>query len=526
MKKILTLSLAFSLVSSVWAQNVNVTKPQFVNEFSVENVCATGISADGSVVYGSSLSGEAAFYDFNRIDNPFYKFESGPEDVLKLGLTVAGITSDGKSALVCDYLNSYFYDLTTGVKTFLKSPDPEYGVNAWDMSDDATIIGCNLTSANFIVIPMVGKLQEDGTYKLEYLPYGEKDAMGCYAQYSQVRAVSNDGQYIMGVQPDDRGMGGRLVVWVRQADGSYEFTTPIDEFLYDYTYEKPGFAPEWDDYVTADPDAEPELWESQAAEFDKAFDEYEINYKNFTRGYSFLDVFSVHKATDSNIMCMGLKDNRDPMKGGMLTPVFYDCETNEVTDYPSISGDAFGFEELPGGGHIYAKKASDLCSLVAVDKDGNERPFEEWLEDVTGTDLTEDYKYTFYDYMNDVEVTGVFFGRPYFSADGKSLMFSGMNPDTGEFLTSVIRFDSNIFESVTTGIKVNITDKVIFSGSTVSLGKDSHGVADIYTLDGTRCASCSIDGMLNLKGVVSPGTYVVKVSVSGKQPVSMKIIVK
>ena len=525
MRKLLTLPLALSFVSSVWAQNVNVTGPEFLNQFSTENVCATGISSDGNIIYGASLSGEAAFYDFNKPDYPFYKFESGPEDNLKLGLTVAGIAPDGR-ALVCDYLNSYFYNLNTGVKEFLESPDPAYGVNAWDMTDDASIIACNLTSANFMVIPMIARLSEDGSYKLEYLPYGKEDAMGCEAQYTQVRAISNDGQYIMGVQPDFRGMGGRLVVWERQEDGSYEYTTPIDEYLYDYSYEKPGASPEWEDYVTADPDADPELWESQAAEYDMAYDEYETNYMNFTRGYSFLDIFGVHKATNSDLMCMGLKDNRTPEKAGMLTPLFYDCETNTVKDYPGIKGDAFGFEELPGGGHIYANKVSDLCSLVAVDKDGSEKPFEKWLEDVTGTDFTKDYQYTFYDYITDTETTAAFFGRPYFSADGKSLMFSGMNPENGDFLTSVIRFDSNIFESVTTGIKVNVTDKVIFSGSTLSLGEGNEGIAEIYGMDGTKCGTFSINGTLSLEGVIAPGTYIARVSAYNHQPVAMKITVR
>ena len=523
MKKIFTLPLALSFAAALSAQDISMTQPEFLDQFSSANVCATGINNDGSIIYGASLAGQAAFYDFNRADSPFFLLESGPEDNLKLGLTVAGFDQQGMP-LVCDYLNSYFYNTNTGMKTFLESPDPAYGVNAWDITDDATLIGCNLTNVNFSVIPMVGRLQEDGTYKLEYLPTDPEDAMGCQAQYSQVRAVSNDGSYIFGVQPDFRGMGGRLVVWVRQDDGSYEFTTPIDEFLYDYSVEKPGASPEWEDYVTADPDADPELWDSQANAFDTAYEEYENRYMEFTRGYSFLDVFGVHKATNSDVMCMALKDNRTPEKGGMLTPVFYDCATGEVTDFPEVSGDAFGFDALPGGGYIYAKKSAELCSLVAVEKDGTSKPFGKWLEEVTGTDISEDYTYTFYDYIDGTETTDAFFGRPYFSGDGKSLMFSGMNPDNGDFLASVVRFDRNIFESVTTGIKVNITDRVVVSGSTIKL--DGAAKASVYAMDGSLQAEYAVDGNVDLGGMLAPGTYIVKVSQDGRKPISVKMVVR
>lgn len=313
MKKFLTMSaLALSVATAASAQDVKITESKVIDEFSTENVCGMGLSPDGRIVYGNNLGGKAVFYNLDS-ENPLLMLESGPEDLLKLGLTVAGVTNDGK-ALICDYLNSYFVNLDDMSKTFIKSPDADYGVNSWDITNDGKTIACNLTSTNFVVIPMVGKLQADGSYKLEYLEYDEKDAMGCYAQYTQARYISEDGKYIFGIQPDDRGMGGRLVVWEMQDDGSYKFTTPLDEYLYDFSYEKPGFAPEENDYITADPEKDIDEYNKQCEEFDNAFIAYEEQYANFTRNYSELDVFGIHKATKNNIICMGFRDYRGDRK--------------------------------------------------------------------------------------------------------------------------------------------------------------------------------------------------------------------
>ena len=524
MKKLIVVSaLALSLATNAAAQNVNVNESVAIEDFSIENVCGMGVSPDGRIVYGNNLGGKAVFYNLDSND-PMTMIESGPEDQLKLGLTVAGITNDGR-ALICDYLNTYFIDFTDMSKTFIQSPDPAYGVNTWDISNDGKIMACNLTSTNFVVIPMVGRLQEDGSYKLEYLEYDEKDAMGCYAQYTQTRYVSEDGKFIFGIQPDDRGMGGRLVVWVLQEDGSYKFTTPLDEYLYDFTYEKPGFAPEENDYITADPEKDPDLYNKQCEEFDNAFMEYEENYANFTRNYSELDVYGLHKASNSNMACMGFRDYRGE-KSGLMTPVFYDAETNTITEYPDITSDSFAWDELPGGGYIVANKLAEICSLTAVDKSGEKMPFEKWFLNVTGTDIAKDFTYTFMDPMTYEEVTGVYPGRPYFSANGKTLLFSGMNPETGDFTASVYCFDSNIFEIVPTGMKVNVVNKVLFDGSVLELGSGSHGTAVVYGMNGSELGSYDVNGNINFEGVLHSGSYIVKTTVDGKAPVSMKICVK
>lgn len=420
-------------------------------------------------------------------------------------------------------MHSYFYDTKDESKVFLESPDENYGMDAWDISADGKYIGCNLTTEEFVVIPMVAERQEDGTYKLTYLEYDPYDAMGCVAQYTQVRFISDDGNYIMGIQPDNRGMGGRLIVWEKQEDGTYKFTTPLDDYLYDLNMPKPGVAPEWDDYVTADYETEAELFAEQSAAFDKAFAEYEELYNKFTRNQSALEIYRMNKATRCNTVCMAFYDNRVNPDMNMI-PVFYDCDTKKITECPDMIN-SFGMEQLPGGGFIAATDNGGLYSLTAIDEAGDKKPFETWFNELTGMDISEHYTFTFYDYMNDQEITGVFPGLPYFSEDGKSLVLTGSDPDMGT-IASVFNFDADVFATTTTGIAANVTDEVSFGNNKIMIGAGKNAVADVYTLNGAKYGSYNINGTFDFNNVLSKGAYIVKMNVEGNRPISIKIIVK
>lgn len=521
MKKIFTLSALLSLATFVFAQDANkigMSEPEFITEFTQNEVSALGVNSDGRFVYGMNGSGSAFIYDFNSFE-PFKMLEATPSDYF--GITVAGFSPEGL-ALVSHYTNSYFYNTETGDKEYIESPDSNFGLDAWDISADGKYIGCNLTTEDFIVIPMIAEKKEDGTYKYTYLDYDKNDAMGCPAQYTQVRFISDDAKYLIGIQPDNRGMGGRLVVWEKQEDGTYKFTTPLDEYLYDLSAEKPGIAPEWDDYVTADYETETELFNQQAAEYDKVFEEYETKYMKFTRNQSALEIYMMNKATRSNTVCMAFYDNRVNNESDMI-PVFFDCDTKEIKEYPEMIG-CFGMEQLPGGGHIVAKDQTGFYSLTAIDNDGNTQPFHEWLTDKTGTDISKDFSFTFYDVMNDVEISGIFLGLPYFSEDGKNLVLTGADPEVGS-ITSILRFDNDIFATTTDINNIGIEENITIANGKISLG-NKQGIAEIYSLNGAKCGSYTVNGSFNFNEVLSSGTYVVKMNVENMKPISFKIIVK
>lgn len=533
MRKIFTFAVALSLMTSLYAQTagkIGVTDPEFIEPLKAEDITIQGVNSDGTILYGQDMSANTCFYNFNNASDPMSSVIASDNEYF--GVTVGGMTTDNL-AIISHYMRSYVYDVTNGnVIAELESPNPSCTVDAWGISADGSVIGCNLATEMFEVIPMVAIRQADGTYSMEYLEYDKMDATGCLAQYTQVRFVSEDGNYLIGIQPDNRGMGGRLVVWERQADGTYKFTTPLDPMLYDLSYEKPGEAPEFDDYVTADLETEEELFYEQMAEYDKAFEEYENNYKNFTRNGSSLEIYLMHKSVKSNVICVGFYDknnyNVDDMKEDpdYMIPLFYDYATGETKIFENFAK-SFAFEKLPTGEYVVAKENSGLYQVSVVDKNNEVKPICEWLNDMTGKDFSQQYTYSFYDYMADEQVEDVFTGLPHFSADGKSLVFAGYNPEEGLHLTSILRFDNSIFgEDTPTGIKTNIVNEVTFEGGIISLGNDKQGTADVYALNGASCGSYDINGSLNLNGILSAGAYIVKVNVEGQQPVSMKLVIK
>lgn len=518
MKKLFTtLFVAMAMNMSAVAQDVNVSEPVFIDEFNQYGINTIGVSQNGRFVYGIDPTGSVGVYDFEGTN----KYTTVSRDKLSsFPVSVAGSTTDGR-LLISTYLTSYFLNMNDGTKQEIKSPDSNYGIDAWDISADGKIIVCNLTSDGFTVIPMIGTLQEDGTYNLEYLEYDKNDAMGSEAQYSQVRYVSDDGQYLMGVQPDYVGMAGRLVVWERQDDGTYKFTTPMDDFIYDLSCEKPGNSPIWEEYVTADPIEDADLYNEQSKKYEEARMEFLDKYFKFTKNCSSFEMFMMVKAARSNIMCTGYYDYSNE-NGGMI-PVFYDCDTKTVTSFPDMMSSnysefIYGVEQLPGGGFIVAKlESSGNVLLTAIDKEGNREPFEKWIEKKTGTDISK-YYIESYD-------EGTYLGVPFFSVDGKNLVISGRNSDS-ERVTSVLRFDKDLFADVPTGISNIETTDVMVDGSRINVGTGKNAVADVYTIDGCLMYSYNITGSYDFGKVLKPGMYVVKVNVEGQKSSTIKLLIK
>ena len=504
MKKIFTLAIAISMMSAMYGQKVNVTSTEFADDGDFVNnfVIPIGLSSNGNITWGYNPVGSLGYYNFDDPNNPVTWTEYTDADVY--GIRVVGVPYDD-IPLVSNYLSSFFVDLKTGEKTYMNLPDENLGLDAWDITADGKYVGCNITDDAFLVIPLIGERQEDGTFKYTYLEYDEYDAMGCTAQYTQVRHVSEDGKYIMGIQPDNRGMSGRLVVWTRQEDGTYKFSTPLDDLLYDFTCEKPGYTPEWDDYVTANPETEPEIFAEQEAKFNEAWDTYEINYDKFTRNRSNIEMFSTLEGTNGNKIIFSYNDYRTEEREGMLTPVIYDYVNNKITVYDQLTSSATAYENLPGGGDII----DDGFELLAFDNDGNQKTFADWFIENTNSDFTT------------VMSTGV----PYFSTNGKSLLLVGDNYENAAYAT-LFRFDVNIFESVTTGIKFNVVDEISVNGSRLTVGNGRQAVAEVYSLNGMKCGSYTVNGSFDFNDVLAKGTYVIKINFEKSEPATMKMIIK
>ena len=520
MKKIITLFISLCSISSTFAQSkdnqLNMTGPNYVQSFYDEYVSTTGVSSDGNYIFGSVTGGQGPAAYVNIYDDKPITWLY-PEYEYSMGVKIIGITYDG-IAIVSENDKTFTLDVTDGTKTYIQSPSANWGLDVWDITSDGSMIVGNMTDADgYYCEPLYGIKQEDGTYKTYLLDFDKNDAMGCEAQFTHVRCVTEDGNHIIGIQLDYRGLAPRMVAWDKQADGTFAFSTPLDEVIYDLSVEKPGMMPDWDDYVSADEQNEPDLWQEQADAFFKDFDVYEMKYINFTRGSSF-DAFWIRRAKRENTIYAAWCNEKGTF------PLSYNFDSTITTINNDIQGRAF--EQLPGGGYITFDNAQFLYDLSVVETDNSSCKFTEWLNKKTGVDLTEEFTFEASDPYTGDAVTGVFPGRPYFSHDGKTLVLSGSDQDFSPY-AAVLTFDSDIFATLSTGVeKVSVTNKVIVVGNELNIGDGNSAIVDVYTLNGSKVATFSVDGSINFDGKLDNGAYIMNVKVENKNNVSIKIIIK
>ena len=529
MKKFFTLVAAMFLMTAANAQDTSEEKvkaegPVYLQEFYDNYVMARGVSSDGTYVWGNiGADIPACIYNMKTGDHMII-LEPEKGD-MSLGVNIAGITYDG-IAYVNENDVTYLYNIKDGSRIDLKSPSDMYGMDVWDVTADGQFFAGNTTSEDgFFCEPLYGEKQEDGTFKMVMLDYPANDAMGCAAQFSQARFITEDGKYVIGIQADARGMAGRLLVWTKQADGTFKCDTPLDDVLYDQSVGQPGETPEFEDYVTADSDTEPELFNQQYDAFVKAFEDFQTKYNDFTR-HSALDIFMMHRARRGDVIFAGIdkaviSEGSDTYDNIICNPVMYDCENNIATYNEDVLGHAF--EELPGGGYITFDNSSQmLYSTNVVKKDGSVQEFSLWLKDLTDVDLSQDYYFDVTNPFTGDVFEGVFVGLPYFSHDGKTLMMAATDADFS-LTTGVITFDRDLFANTATGIKPNVVSKILFANNKVNIGA-AQGKAVVYNMNGAKCGEFMVNGTADLSGL-GAGSYVVKVTTEAGNA-TLKVIVR
>ena len=529
MKKIFTLVAALCMMGATQAQTTTDEKvkaegPNYIQEFYDNYVLTRGVSSDGKYVFGN-VGADVTGCVYNlQTNDPMIMFEPEKGD-MTLGVNVAGVTYDG-IAFVNENDVTFLYNLNDGTKTYLQSPSATYGMDVWDISADGMFFAGNVASEDgFYCEPLYGEKQAYGSYKTVMLPYPAEDAMGCTAQFSQARFVTEDGNYIFGVQADARGMAGRAVVWTKQADGSFEYSMPFDEYIYDMSVGQPGAVPEYEDYVTADSQTEPELFNEQYDAFIKAFDDFQNKYNDFTR-HSALDIFMMHRARRANVLYAGvdkalIPEGSDVYEEIICNPILFDCDKNKVTYTEDFMGHAF--EQLPGGGYIMFDNSSQmLYKTDVVTEDGNSCEFSAWLNDLTGIDLSGDFYFDLSNPFTGETFTGVFVGLPYFSHDGKTLVLAASD-DEFNLVTGVITFDRDIFEETTTGIKPSVVSKVVFRDNKINLGA-GQGTAVVYNTNGAKCGEFVVNGSADLSSLAA-GSYIVNVRTEAGNS-TLKVIIK
>ena len=506
-------------------EKVQAEGPSYVQEFLDNFVMTRGVSSDGNYVFGNIGADVPACIYNVKTDDPMLVLDPEKGD-MTLGVNVVGITYDG-IAFVNENDVTYLYNLNDGTKTYLQSPSDLYGMDVWDVTADGQFFAGNITSEDgFFCEPMYGEKQEDGTYKMSMLSFPQQDAMGCTAQFSQARFVTEDGNYIIGIQADARGMAGRMIVWSKQEDGTFTYEMPFDDIIYDKEVGQPGEVPQYEDYVTADYNTEPDLFNEQYDAFIKAFDDFELKYNEFTRR-SALDIFMMHRARRASVIYGGVDkvfvpDDPEAYEEIVCRPIMFDCSTGKVTFNDDFKGHAF--EQLPGGGYITFDNSSGLFYKTDVVKeDGSTQEFSEWLNDFCGIDLAEDFYIEMSNPFTGDMFADVFAGLPYFSHDGKTLVMAATDTEYN-MTTGIITFDRDVFDTTTTGIRPNVVSRVMFANNILNIGDGVNGKAVVYGTDGSKRGEFNVEGRADLSSM-GAGAYIVNVK-TDKGNSTLKVVIR
>lgn len=255
MKKLLLLSVCALLQVGAATAQVNET---------YEGAVFTAMSSNGEWLL-EDVNGDVRLY--NRTTGEWKEFNSS-EDLLTTYHTGLGrcITDDGMFVGSVHYDASFYKD---GTWTSLpQSQGQGMGMNGCNAvtPDGKRICGIlgntdlSMEGEDAIyAIPAVWTMQDDGTWTEEILPYPEKDFTNRAPQYIVADDISADGKIIVGNVRDCLGLENTLIIWRQAADGTWSYTEPLTELVYDAEkakdipdYPEPLVYPEGKDYMTED----------------------------------------------------------------------------------------------------------------------------------------------------------------------------------------------------------------------------------------------------------------------------------
>ena len=494
-----------------------ISGPEYIEPINKAGASVKGVSESGKYCWGNNTTN--AYY---------YNIETGEFCIIGITeeekyqgystTTIAGVTDDGKVLVNYGHRKCYLLDTATGDTTFIESPLKDYPyVYIWEMTPDAKYLAGNFITQGNGLYPMCAIRQDDGSYKTIPLEHDSLDAMGAVAKFTQVRIITDDGKYIGGSQNDCTGSVARYVIWRLDENGNYVKYTPFDDILFDFTVEKPGEAPDFDDYVTAT-DHKSEEYKKQKEEYNKIRNVWLDKFEKFTRNETSNDWTALCSSASGDVLC-GTVRYTDPETYEVTNyPAFYDFENDSITIIKDIAGSK-GKDFISNNRFLSIGGPANYPFQILITDNGKSSEFSEWLFDKTGTNLKDSYYVSFMDKMSWTKVEGVFMGLPNFSKDGRTMVL--ITPEKGRYTASVIKFNHSIFGDVETGIEAEVVNNFEILGSVI----EGNAEVNVYTLDGKMVKTVKVDGRVDMNDILTAGAYLIKVTRDDNITKSFKLVV-
>lgn len=240
MKKFLTFGAAVLIYAGAFAGEPSITT--FDDQMYVGGYMPECISANAQYVCGSTYVWAGFISEWQKQNNKVYLEEDG-SSFADYGCDLPFITSNGV-AIGFDDLGAIMIDFPNNKITRPRLGDRNIGL-ATILPDQMTEDGSIIVGLGYYTERKLSNFQSEhyidnqAAYwengECHFLPVPSEEELGYYYLGSRARCVSADGSVIMG-SITDRLNRNPMVIWYRQADGSYVCDPVCDKYFSDIQY--------------------------------------------------------------------------------------------------------------------------------------------------------------------------------------------------------------------------------------------------------------------------------------------------
>lgn len=521
MKKLLITAILLLFGVAFWAQaqsNLNsVIKGPVRLPFELGMMPIQGVSGNGKYLWGHR---QGNTYVYNTQDGTYKTWITPDEDH---GYEIGHVNNDG-DVLMCEKEKQNFFQFfkfnidkpNQRVEIIVRQDNIEnFAMDAGSV-DGRYVVG-RIYSPDWASSKLLAiDLQNVNNPKITELEEPKLDFSGQEVQHCRIWAISNDGSTVIGTIVGYRGVEGELAVWKRNTNGSYSLTKPLNDYLFDLSQPLPGPRPEADDYITADPEKNPDEYDKQVAEFDKADAAWHSKYYALTKNQA-LYLFKVSLSTNERYLLAQItrtlseNSETDEFETGVY-PLIVDLKDFSCKEITEANGYLPAW--MLANGDILAIKEHGTnffdTYVITSPQRGMPQviPMLQWLKQETGNDFTEHFTET------TPALSDSSMGYPVLSHDGKTIAFCGRSLIEGEIFRKNYIILQNVLDTAQPIDTSN--NKAYFDGKTLHTGIPGSTVL-LYTPLGEYLGKFATDSQGNLGlTTLTPGNYIAHINLGNK----------
>lgn len=248
MKQFSTLFLAMAAMLAPQTLHAQTQQDQVELQFTGTPWGVLGVSANNRYIVGTRQYTEVYSYDTKTKKLLTIPATNPDADLAGVDITNSGVIIGKDNDMVPAIYTDAWHKLPV--------PEGKFQGLAYSCTGEGDILVGQVygsgTDKPYKVYPLIWNIQEDGTYKMSYLPDPQTDFLGAKTQFNSPRFISDDGSLITGVQVEERGRYFTTIVYTRDEAGAWVASTPFVKYCYnvDRFKELSASEPNINDYIS------------------------------------------------------------------------------------------------------------------------------------------------------------------------------------------------------------------------------------------------------------------------------------